>query len=194
MSLLSPTPGPFTPAQVLRQCTQDIAKLVAQSTRDPTLEQKLHPINGRPVEVYLVQPGVIGAMSSSNAAGCVFSDSNRYLVFCDHGGAPGMPPPFTLSQRRRFVVLEEYAHALHGDVYTDNPAGMLARTPLAWQVAESFARGYAAERFAVELSATHQTALAQFVLGQQAVNGWVFPSDPSYLKRYPLLVNERASW
>ena len=124
----------------------------------------------------------------------MFHQEGRYLIFADEDGDYRMPPSFSLDERRRIVVLEEYAHALHGDVYDDDPAAMSRRTLDDWQIAESYAKGYAAERLAYELERNGKSASAKIILGNKDKLGWRFPSDPGYTTAFSSLGDERGNW
>src|ERR1700728_103408 len=141
----------YTPAQVLAFNKQFVTYIFTVSHREQSLEAGLAQVNGDPVEVYLVKANAISNYAGSHSAsttGCVFHQGGRYRIFVDENACPKFPSSLSPFHKERLIALEEYAHAMHGDVYDDNPAAMLARTTQQQDEAERYARGYATERLA----------------------------------------------
>lgn len=135
-------------------------RLLEGSIQDQSgLANGLAPFKSIPIQVYLTRPGLIKEVScNTNAIGSVMRDGTRYLIFIDKEGDPKIEP-FVGNLTRRYLVLHEYAHIIHGDVFEDKDSAeklkvinsTLSELNTYWKPAEKFANKYAAERLQSEL-------------------------------------------
>ena len=94
---------------------------------------------GRPVEVRRVWSEVLATVAGEHAGATVMRDGERYVIFI--GADPLTPiPGLNGEDMDRFLVWREYARIGLGEVFEDDPAGLLER----------WSRGGPGERLAAE--------------------------------------------
>jgi hypothetical protein len=152
--------------------------------------------NGRRVEVYLVQQGLLASLfRDADACGTVIRKGETYLIFVDEAGHPQVNRVLErLDNSRRFSILHEYAHILHGDVLMDDPERISARSPAQRQDTETYANGYAAQRIYGELQSKYQFDAARDLMEVKKGSHWIGPLDSEYATQFPDLKDEHRTW
>jgi hypothetical protein len=135
-------------------------RLLEDSIEDQSgLADSLAPFRNIPIKVYLTRPGLIKEISrNSNAISTVMRDTTTYLIFIDKESDSKIKL-IAGNLTGRFLVLHEYAHIIHGDVFEDkNEVEKLKIINLDqselkeyWEPAEKFANKYATDRLRLEL-------------------------------------------
>lgn len=171
-------------------------RLLEESIEDQSgLADGLAPFRNIPIKVYLTRPGLIKEISrNTNAISTVMRDTTGYLIFIDKEGDSKIKL-IAGNLTGRFLVLHEYAHIIHGDVFEDKDNAeklkvitfTLSELNKYWKPAEKFANKYAAERIRSEFIYQNDVATCQKLPRGKKLNGWTFPCEKPYLPQYPLI-------
>lgn len=124
------------------------------------LADGLAPFRNARIRVYQTKPNLIKEISiNPKAIGTVMRNSAEYLIFVDKKGDLELQSIWG-NFTHRFVVLHEYAHIIHGDVFEDKSDAekvilltfSLERLNEYWSVCDDFANKYATDRLHSEIA------------------------------------------
>lgn len=148
--------------------------------------QGLLPPPGTTLEVRITAEAALIRSLSGTGCATAMRDGNTYLIFLDRVLYPLITAALG-TYSRRFTILEEYAHILHGDVVEDSLLPVSAAR-------ERFAKGYASDRLWLELGKCGEFDLQQNLAATASREGWSGPSSLDYQNAFPQLINEPEAW
>ncbi len=200
---------------------ENVARLRSNSTKIPIsnviglrhgLNTNYIPRSDACVSVYINTEADIEKLSNTHGAtGTTMRIGKEYFIFIEKYGDSEIHQAIE-KLNHCFLVLHEYAHIIHRDVFEDKEESEqkklvdIMNRPLCqrvkglkeyYEIPENYANGYATDRVNSLLGrkpCDKNKQMSSNLLEVKANNDWISPSVPQYLAKFPHLENEPEAW